>query len=415
MISIFTATLLIIFLTLLSGLCSASEAALFSLSSIKVRNFKTSNDYRQRLVAQLLSQPRDLLVTVFLLNTIVNILLQNVVSDTFLAWGGWLMAVGLPFILLLIFGEIVPKYIGIQNNVKFSLYSAPTTQLLHRLLMPVRKLIVAFLTPITKIFSFLKKDAGISKEEMEHVLNESQEAGILNAEERELITGYLNLQDSTVREIMRPRQDILYYDMREPITKLIHLFVDKQCARIPVIEKEMDNMLGVIDDKQFFLYRNHLKEPKDLIKFLQKPFYIPETTPSLMLLKKLDENNQELALVVDEYGSISGLIAYEDIVEVVVGQISDQRDLKALYTRAGKNEIIASGKLELTDFNDLFNTHLSSESMVTLGGWLTEQTGDIPKSGTKFKNDQFLFQVLAADPNRVRRIYVRRLSEGQNS
>lgn len=399
-------------LTLLSGWCSATEAAMFSLSSIKVKSFKSSDNPRQNLIAKLLAQPRDLLVTVFFLNTVVNILLQNVVSHTFKESGGWLVAVGLPFLLLLVFGEIVPKYIGIQNNIKFSEMSAYTVNFFQNILYPVRTAIIYLLSPISHgLFFFLKKDPEISREELHHVLKKSEEAGILNREERDLVWGYLNLQDTIVREIMRPRQDILYYDINEPLTKLIHLFVDKQCTRIPVSEKNTENIFGIMDSKQFLIHRDSIQQPEDLRPFLWRPYYIPETTPSSTLLRRLEESGQEIAIVVDEYGSISGLITYEDILEVVVGQISDLRDQKLMYTESGKNEIIASGKMELEEFNQLFDANLQSESMVTLGGWLTEQLGDIPKSGTKFKNEDFLFQVLSSDPNRIRRIYVRKFHQ----
>ena len=411
MISSLVLLLTIILLTLASGWCSASEAALFSLSSIKLKSFKRSKNYLERLIARLLAQPRDLLVTVFLLNTLVNILLQNVVSSAFMN-GSWLIVVGIPFVLLLIFGEIVPKYIGIQNNVNFAKKNVVIINFFQNILTPIRKFIVYVLSPVTRIFFFfLKKDADISRDELLHVLKKSEEAGVLNQEERELIWGYVNLQDSTVREIMRPRQDILYYDIREPLTKLVHLFVDKQCTRIPVCEKDIESVLGIIDAKQYFLHRDAINKPQDLQQFLGRPYYIPETTPSRTLLKRLDESGQEIVLVVDEYGSISGLITYEDLVEEVVGKINDLRDQKVIFTQAGENEIIASGKMDLDEFNILFDADLKSESMVSLGGWLTEQLGEIPKSGTKFETHDFLFQVLAADVNRIRRIYVRKFKK----
>ena len=122
------------------------------------------------------------------------------------------------------------------------------------------------------------------------------------------------------------------------------------------------------------------------------------------------DRKESLAMVVDEYGSISGLIALEDLVETVVGEIADARDKKSQYTRSGEDVIIASGKLELAEFEEIFGVALPSENqVVTLGGWLSEQMNDIPKTGTKYVVFDFLFHVLAADPKRVRRIYVRRL------
>lgn len=138
--------------------------------------------------------------------------------------------------------------------------------------------------------------------------------------------------------------------------------------------------------------------------------------PAKALLRQMYEKQVSLATVVDEYGSVSGLITIEDLVETVVGEITDRRDEKSRYTRSGEDVIIASGKLELIDFEDIFNIPLTSENhMLTLGGWLTEQLGEIPKSGTKYLTDQFLFHVLAADPNRIRRIYVRRLKPNKGN
>lgn len=134
------------------------------------------------------------------------------------------------------------------------------------------------------------------------------------------------------------------------------------------------------------------------------------------LLKKMYEREESLAIVVDEYSSVSGIIAFEDLVEVVIGEISDRRDTKALYTKSKSDVVIASGKLELSEFEDLFQHKLYSPNhMMTIGGWLTEQLGDIPKAGTKYVTDEFLFHVLASDHTRVRRVYIRKLTRRKTS
>jgi CBS domain containing-hemolysin-like protein len=132
-------------------------------------------------------------------------------------------------------------------------------------------------------------------------------------------------------------------------------------------------------------------------------------------LRNLRERGESLAIVVDEYGSISGLITQEDLMESVVGEILDKRDEKSLYTRSGEDAIIASGKLELTEFKEIFGVSLKSkEHVFTLGGWLIEQLGDIPSIGTKYADDRFLFYILEAAPNRIRRVYVRKLKPKKN-
>ncbi len=402
---------ILLLLTLASGFFSSSETAFFSLSSTRVKTYSHSKNKTKALIAELLKHPRDLLVTVFMLNTLVNILLQNVASSMFGNTAGWDLKIGVPFILTFVFGEIIPKYIGIQNNVFVAELTAPTIYFLQKALQPIRKFTVTITEPISRaLFFFLKKEESISKEELEHVLKQSEEFGVLNKEEAYLARGYLNLQNLSVREICRPREDILFYDIEEPLSKLIYLLVDQQCSRIPVCRQKIDNILGIICAKQYFIHQGQIREPEGLIPFLTKPFYVPENTPAPLLLRRFNEKNEEIAIIVDEYGSIAGLTTCEDLNEVVVGEIHDLRDQKKLYTRQSENEIIASGKLELSTFNELFQANLQSENnMITIGGFLIEKLGEIPKSGTKLETNGFLFQVLGSNPNRIRRIYIRRI------
>lgn len=404
---------LLFMLTFLSGYFSATEIAFFSLPSATIKTFNQSIDPKKKLVAKLISHPRDLLVTVFMLNTFVNILLQNVASSMFGRSASWSLKVGVPLIITLLFGEIIPKYIGIQNNVSITQIVASQIHLMQNLLKPLRNCVIAITVPISRLlFFFLKEEKRISNEELEHVLQKSKEHGILNPDEVDLIAGFLDFQESDVREIMRPRDEILFYDIEEPLSKLVYLMVDQQCTRIPVFQHTIDDLLGIITAKDFFLKRDLILTPVDLIPFLSPPFYVPETTSAPQLLKQFNESNEEIAIVVDEYSSLAGLITFEDLVEVVVGQISDLRDDKNLYTIAGEKEIIASGKLELELLNKIFHTNLkSSNNMVTVGGWLTEQMGEIPKSGVKYEFEGVLFQILAAEPNRIRRVYIHRLQE----
>jgi len=408
-----------VFLTFCSGYFSGSEAALFSLPALKIKSFQRDPDIRNRLIANLLQHPRNLLVTIFMLNTLVNILLQNVVSDAFGESAGWAGKVGVPLILTLVFGEMIPKYIGLQNNAQIAHTVIPVIYFLQNVLKPVRTLIIAITTPVSRIlFFYLKKDRSISKDEMEHVLKTSQEHGVVDTDEAELICGYLQLQDSSIKEIMRPKEDILYYDLQDPISKLTHLFVEQECSRVPVCDGHLDHTIGVMTAKHFFLHRNTLKTSQDLLKsqLFTKPFYVPESTSAKLMLKRFDERRQHLALIVDEYGSISGLITKEDLVEIVIGEINDLRDQESLYTKRNHNEIVASGRLELIAFNEIFDVELESpNNLVTIGGWLTEKIGDIPKTGIKYEFEDFLFQVLAATPNRIRRISIRKLNKGLSS
>ncbi len=381
---------------------------------MKVKSFKTDPDKRKQLVATLLATPRDLLVTIIILNVIINILIQNITSSIFGNFSGWMLNIGVPLVLTLVFGEVVPKSIGMANNASISYRVAPFLYSAQRFFLPIRRCLTSFTSFLSRFFFFfLKSEEEISFDELQHALKTSRHFGILNEDEAELVRGYLILQESQVKELMRPREEVLYFDLEEPLSKLVHLFVDQECSRIPVCKESLDDVMGIITSQFFFLNREKLQEKQDLIPLLKKPMFVHEGMSAEILLRQMYDRKESLAMVVDEYGSISGLIALEDLVEKVVGEIADARDIKSRYTRSGEDIIIASGKMELFEFEEIFGTSLPSQNnMVTIGGWLTEQMGDIPKTGVKYTAFGFLFHVLAADAKRVRRIYIRRLKIG---
>ncbi|MBA3603611.1 MAG: HlyC/CorC family transporter [Parachlamydiaceae bacterium] len=403
--------ILLIVLTLWSGYFSASETALFSLPATRIKAYSTDSNSRRRLISQLLNRPRDLLVTVFMLNTLVNILLQNVASHMFGNTASWMLKVVFPLILTLILGEVIPKSLGLQHNVAISDFVAPLIAKIQALLKPIRQVIIEVTYPVSRImFFFLHKEENISREELRHVLKTSEELEVLSKDESELVCGYIDLQDVLVKELMCPRQDVLFYDTQEPLEKLTNLFVDQRCTRIPICKGSLEKVIGIMSAKDFFLYRQEMTTTESLSKYLTKIFYAPENMLARVLLRRFDEKKLILAMVVDEYGSIAGLITREDILEVFVGQIKDFRDEKNLYSKQSDNEIICSGKLGIDEFNDLFSSDvLSDNNMVSIGGWISEQLGEIPKSGTKFEINGFFFHVLTATPNRIRRLYVRKL------
>ncbi|MFV0340805.1 MAG: hemolysin family protein [Parachlamydiaceae bacterium] len=405
---IYISLIALLVLTYWGAWISSTETALFSLPSQKVKTLAHDKDPKKRLIAHLLSRPRDLLVTVFMINTAVNIVLQNVASDLFKSTGSWSLKVGLPLLFTLIFGEIIPKYLGLQNNLSISLKTVSTVERLQTWLKPLRVFIIAITAPISKVlFFFLRKENSITKAEIEHALQNSLKHGVLSKDEAELVAGYLNLQDLSVKELMQPKEDIYYYDTTKPLNELEDLFVKEECTRVPVCRGTLDNVLGILSAMNYF----KKGKPKEILPLLSKPYYVPETMDAKALLKKMNQDDQVVALVVDEYGSIQGLISKEDLIEVVVGQIEDPTNDHALQAVSGKAEVICSGKWELSEFNEFFGVHCESRAgMVTIGGYLTEILGTLPKTGETIEKEGFLFQVLSANPTRVLRLFIRKKS-----
>ncbi len=397
---------------LLSGLFSGSETALFSLSSMQLRAYRRELDPKKRLIARLMARPRGLLVTILMCNVLVNILVQNIASGLFGTYSGWLLTVGVPLGLTLLFGELLPKTVALANNERIARRVAPTIALLHRVLGPVRQTITVVASYVSQVAFFcLKSRKEISREELGHALDLSEEHGVLTREEAELIRGTLAFQEAHVKELMRPRGELILYDPDEPVEKLAKAFVEQQCSRVPVCHGDLEKVVGIIEATDFFLKRDRIKSGEEVVAATRKPFFVPETMPARTLLQKFNEGGQAMAVVVDEYGSATGLITREDLVEVVVGEIADRRDTQTLYTRASPDVVIASGKLEVSEFREIFGVSLPNpRNLVTIGGWLCDQIGALPQAGVRHVEADFLFQILAADPNRVRRVYIRRLN-----
>lgn len=188
---------------------------------MKVKAFKTDPDPRKQLVGKLVSSPRDLLVTIIMFNIIINIMIQNISSTIFGDFSGWIFSVGVPLALTLVFGEVIPKSIGLANNVAISYRVAPFLYTSQRLFYPLRKALIAVTGVVSRVlFFFLKNEEEISADELQHALMTSRQYGILNEEEAELIRGYLKLQDSHVNELQRPREEILFLISMTPYPSL---------------------------------------------------------------------------------------------------------------------------------------------------------------------------------------------------
>lgn len=409
------AIILLIILTLISATFSASETAHFSLSPMKIRDYENHTNPRKKLIANLLKSPLELLVTILMINVLVNILIQDTVSHIFGTQSSWFLTVGVPLGITLIFGEIIPKTLALAHNSKFAYFIAPFIAGARYVLGPIRRGLTIFTSLITRIiFFFLKAEKEISKEELKHALKTGTERGILNSREASLMQGYIYLSHKAVKDFKRPREEIIFYNLKDPLSKLEHILVEQEVSRLPVTDGKLEEVKGIITLRNYFLQKEKLSRPQDLLPFLMKPYFVPESMPAKNLLKNLDNKNKSVALVVDEYGSISGLITQEDLIEAVVGEIVDRRDTKQRFTPAGKDAIIASGKLEITEFEHIFGLHIKNPSeMVTINGWLIAKLGRIPQTGEKLNEEGFFFHILATDPNRVRRVYIRKLTKNK--
>lgn len=399
---------LILLLTLTSAFFSCSEIAFFSLPSIKVRHYRNHLDPRRRLVAKLISRSKSLLVTIFICNTILNVLIQNTSSDLF--QGGWLLKIGLPLLLVLVIGELIPKYLGLIYNERLALLFARPIELIEWLITPIRLIVTHISSFFSRIFFFfLKADEPLSKDELEHILDSSEGKGLLHRDEAELIYGVLYLDEKQTKELMRPRNEMPLYDTKEPLSKLIHLFSEQKLTEVAVAQMPEEKVLGVVRARDFFLMRPQIQSGSDVQKILRKPFFVPETTNAKALLEQLSQEDVPCAWVVDEYGEVSGMITEQDLLSYVVGASHKPTTETADYVKAANEAIIASGTLALDDLRELFDVDLESKyHMATVAGFLSEKLGTIPQVGDTLVEESLYFRVLASSPTLVRKVYIQR-------
>ncbi|WP_375793305.1 hemolysin family protein [Chlamydia sp. 12-01] len=404
--------LLIICFTLCSGFISLSQIALFSLPTSLISHYKRSRYKKQQLVASLLSHPHHLLITLIFLDIGLNIGIQNCVAILVGDKASWLLIVGFPLALTLILCEILPKAVALPFNTQIASFVAPLILVFTKVLRPLLYWAISGINYIVQwILSSQKLDI-IQPQELKEVLQSCKDFGVVNQDESRLLYGYLSLSDCSVKERMKPRQDVLFYDIQTPLDNLYNLFSQQHCSRVPVCNDNLQNLLGICTAKTLLLYGKPLQSSEDLLPLLNKPYYMPETISAKTALCHLAAEDETLGMIIDEYGSIEGLITQEDLFEIVSGEIIDQRSEKVLYTMSGKDVIIAAGTLELSDLSEIFNINLpTNNNSATLGGWLTEQMESIPITGTKLTWNNLMFQVLDAAPNRIRRVYIRKMHD----
>ena len=404
-------SLLFLFLLSFSALCSASETSFFSLSLIRIKSFaKSSHPYRRK-IAFLLSKPQELIVTLLILNISANLLLQNVVSSTFSDQSSWWIIVGLPLALSLIFGEILPKAFAFEHNEKIAQRSIRIIHFFFYLLAPLR----FFLTQITDrlscfFFSFLQPRSEISRKQWNQVLNHSKFLGILSHREVSFIQEYVQLEELYVKELMQPKEYIPFYNYSQPIEELIRLVRNCSYSSLPVYQDTREKLLGMLPIKQF-LFAHPLDKEK-LRSLLEPPFFIPELASARKLIQWAHKREEFTLLAVDEYGTIVGIVDQSHLCEALFGSTIQRQLPHVIYSSPDGKKLIVDGRLPLDYLEKSFDCKFPNYNCtITIGGWLIEQWGDIPKVDDTYKWKNFFFRVIEVTQKKIHKVYIAYLNK----
>lgn len=394
-----------------SAIISASEVAFFSLGPSDIDLLKQGKKKNHEEILALLMKPKKLLATILIGNNLVNVsiiilstfILDYLIVDLSESFKFIIQVIGVTFLLLL-FGEVMPKVFATKNRLKTANFTAIPLYYLRSLLSPVSLLLVNSTSFINKRIK--RKGIDISIGELSHALELTTKKE--SVEERRILQGIVNFGNIEVKQIMTSRVDVVSIERSTSYQDVIDGILESGYSRIPIYEKTFDNILGILYIKDLL---PHL-QVKDFQwqDLMRKPFFVPENKKIDDLLREFQSKKIHMAVVVDEYGGSSGVVSLEDILEEIVGEISDEFDDEELiYSKLDENNYLFEGKTPLNDFYKVLNIDGSSfekekGEAETLAGFIIEISGRIPKKNEKIKVGEYLITVEAADKRRIKRI-----------
>ena len=415
-----------------SAFFSATETAYTSASRIRLKSLATGGNRRAEKVLALCENSYDKLLSAILIgNNIVN-LSASTISALFFAkilFGSRLnpsiVSTAAITVVVLIFGEITPKYIGKFCAEKLAMAVYPFISILIFLFYPLNIVFSGWKKLIVRIFRFKAKDV-ITEEEIITMVEEAEEDGTIKKEETNLIRSVIEFDDLDAKDILVPRVNICAVEAGSVPEEIMRKFEESGFSRIPVYEGDIDTIIGIIHEKDFFRAfqadeKNNSKDSEKssglfIKSIMQKPFFAIETTKISLLLRKMQKKRNHMAIVIDEYGGTSGLITMEDILEELVGEIYDEHDSDSdsdsgCIKPCGENAFIVSGETSVSKMMKYFELDEDETSgSTTVSGWITEKLGDFPEEGKKLRwQDKIEIEVLKTDKNTIRSLKVVKL------
>ena len=402
----------LIMLLFLSGLISGSEVAFFSLSNSEIKSYQKNESGNINKVVSLLKTPEKLLATILILNNLINVAI--ITLSAYFAWGMFgksaLVFLVLTVIITLIivfFGEIIPKVYANKNRFFFIKKSS----IIINVSSVVFKPLILFLISISNTFKYKEK---VLLESTTEELNRAMNLTIdkeTSTEEKNILEGIINFGSIKTKEIMKSRVDMVAVDFDFTFEKIAKLINISGFSRIPVYKETIDNIEGILYVKDLI---PHLNEPSfEWREKIRPAFFVPESKNIDVLFKDFQEKRVHLAVVIDEYGGVSGLVTLEDVIEEILGDIRDEFDFDDdfQFKKIDNNTYLFEGKTSLNDFCKLtkmdknYFNQVKGESE-SLGGLLLELNSKIPNKGDKIKFDKFIFTIMSVDNKRIKRVRV---------
>lgn len=396
--------IIILLLLVFSALFSSCETAFSSVNKIRLKNYASKGNKKAEKALKIANRFEDALTAILIGNNIVNILstsISTVLFTQILGPGGVGAATVVMTILVLIFGEITPKSFAKNHAEQCTLMFAGPLSVFMVILKPV----VALFQIIQKLFRPKTEQPSVTEDELKYIIDEIQEQGVLEEQESDLVRSALEFDEITVDEILIPRVNVTAIEKNAPFLEIKEKFLTEMYSRIPVYEKNIDNIIGVITNKSFFRLMDENKE--DINEIIQEIIHISDLKLISEALKEMQKQKMHMAVVMDQYGGTKGIITLEDIIEELVGEIYDEDDeIVSNFVKTGENEYEVSGELNISDM--LENLDMPEDiiecSGNSIGGWVMELLGHVAKENETVQSGIFRMTVLSTEDQKILKI-----------
>lgn len=401
--------IVILICVIFSAYFSATETAFLSFNKIRMKNLASDGDKRAALVMRLSDNYDSLLSTILIGNNIVNITLASVATVMFTGWfpnNGAVISTAVTTVIVLIFGEISPKSISKETPDSFAKFSAPFINALMLLFTPLNFIFKNWKKLLAKIFKFGGTTA-ITEEELKTIVDEAEHDGGINEREGDLIRSAIEFDDAEAADIITPRVDVVAIELTDTNDEIADIFHKTGFSRLPVYDETIDNIIGVLHEKDFFYQvKSGNKKISDV---LGKALYVPCHVKISKLLAQFQKAKAHMAIVLDDYGGTMGIATLEDVIEELVGDIYDEHDeVVELFTKNPDGSVTVNGNARTDDLFDYFDMEYDDDDDMpqTVNGWVTQTMGSFPAPGASFDYKTLHVEVTETGDKMVEKVKV---------
>lgn len=420
--SLLAQILLLVVLTLINAFLAASEIAVVSINKNRIEQKAEDGDKKAKKILKILENPTNFLSTIQVGITLVNILSGASLADSLAArlapyigtsTAARSMATFIVLAILtyvsIVFGELYPKRIAMNKSEEVAMFTSGVIRVLEVITKPFVWLLSASTNLLSRItpMTFDDEDSKMTRDEMRYMLANE---GVFEEDELEMLQGIFSLDTKVAREVMVPRTDAFMIDIHGDVKENLQRILSESYSRIPVYNEDKDKIIGILHTKTLLKAAYEVGfDNLELLPLMQEPLFVPETVFIDDLLYELKKTQNQMAILLDEYGGVVGLVTLEDLLEEIVGEIDDESDeVETLYEVINENEYIIQGRMLIDEFNTVFNANLHMSDVDTMAGYLITALGVIPDENKKipFEVDNFILTTEEVEGSRVLRIHV---------